>query len=419
VRRESLESPWSRFGPWIGLLPVLLMLLSSCAGRQLEGKVAGIQTRLQSSIADGSKTIGCAPKETALAEANIKFAEEALRMGEYFRGNEHVLLASKYTEIAELKTDEVRCRAPGQVVGPAVPTEGDRDGDGYADAVDECPDEPEDFDGFEDEDGCPDPDNDGDGIPDVDDQCPDEPEDFDGFEDEDGCPDPDNDGDGIPDVDDKCPNEPEDFDGFEDEDGCPDPDNDGDGIPDVDEKCPNEPEDFDGFEDEDGCPDPDNDGDGIPDELDQCPNDPEDFDGDRDEDGCPDLAAKVDPCAIKLDDKIMFDFGKSSIDSVKFGDKNRQLLDEVYQILKTNPDITIEIGGHTDSKGSDKSNQKLSQRRVESVREYLVGKGVDPKKLTAKGYGESVPVDTNRTAEGRENNRRVEFNRTDNPECNR
>jgi OmpA-OmpF porin, OOP family len=378
----------SRLSAWIGflLVAVAMPLLLSCAGRQLEGKVAGIQTRLQGSIAEGSKTIGCAPKETALAEANIKFAEEALRMGEYFRGNEHVLLASKYTEIAELKTDAVRCRAPGQVVGPPVPKEGDRDGDGYADAVDKCPDEPEDFDGFEDEDGCPDLDNDGDGIPDTLD---------------------------------KCPDEPEDFDGFEDEDGCPDPDNDGDGIPDALDQCPNEPEDFDGFQDEDGCPDPDNDGDGIPDELDQCPNDPEDFDGDRDEDGCPDLAAKVDPCAIKLDDKIMFDFGKSSIDSVKFGDKNRKLLDEVYQILKTNPDITIEIGGHTDSKGSDSSNQKLSQRRVESVREYLVGKGVSPSRITAKGYGEGVPVDTNRTAEGRENNRRVEFNRTDNPDCKR
>ena len=99
-------------------------------------------------------------------------------------------------------------------------------------------------------------DTDGDGIPDDKDKCPNEPEDKDGFQDEDGCPDLDNDGDGIPDAQDKCPNQAEDKDGFQDEDGCPDPDNDGDGIPDAADKCPNEPEDKDGFQDEDGCPDP-------------------------------------------------------------------------------------------------------------------------------------------------------------------
>lgn len=99
-----------------------------------------------------------------------------------------------------------------------------------------------------------DSDSDGDGIVGADDLCPDEHEDFDGFEDEDGCPDLDNDGDGIPDDRDNCPNQPEDFDGFEDEDGCPDLDNDGDGIPDIADKCPDEAEDFDGIQDEDGCP---------------------------------------------------------------------------------------------------------------------------------------------------------------------
>jgi outer membrane protein OmpA-like peptidoglycan-associated protein len=98
-------------------------------------------------------------------------------------------------------------------------------------------------------------DRDGDGIPDNVDRCPDQPEDKDGFQDEDGCPDLDNDGDGIPDALDKCPNEPEDKDGFQDEDGCPDPDNDGDGIPDTLDKCPNEPETFNNYKDDDGCPD--------------------------------------------------------------------------------------------------------------------------------------------------------------------
>ncbi|MFW5921291.1 MAG: OmpA family protein, partial [Polyangiales bacterium] len=106
---------------------------------------------------------------------------------------------------------------PAEPEGPS-----DRDGDGILDPDDECPDEPEDVDGFEDEDGCPDPDNDEDGILDEDDECPLEPEDVDGFEDEDGCPDPDNDGDGILDVDDECPDEPEVVNGVDDEDGCPD-----------------------------------------------------------------------------------------------------------------------------------------------------------------------------------------------------
>jgi len=201
------------------------------------------------------------------------------------------------------------------------PTPTDRDGDGLLDPDDKCPDEAEDKDGFQDEDGCPDPDNDEDGVLDADDKCGDEKEDQDGFEDDDGCPDPDNDGDKILDVNDKCPNKPEsmngtddddgcpegdqdkdgildaidkcpadkeDVDGHEDEDGCPDNDNDGDGIPDATDGCPNEAEDIDGFEDEDGCLDPDNDGDSVKDADDKCPDEPEDIDGFEDTDGCPD-----------------------------------------------------------------------------------------------------------------------------------
>ncbi|PRQ00550.1 OmpA family protein [Enhygromyxa salina] len=379
-----------------------LVLLSSCAGKLLEGKVGGTQTRLQDTIANGSKTIGCAPKETALAEANVKFAEEALKMGEYYRGKEHVILAGKYTEIAELKTDPVRCRAPGNVTAAAAPTAGDRDGDGYDDDLDGCPDDPEDFDAFEDEDGCPDKDNDGDGVEDA--SALDENRVWINLDQKDKV---------------DCRNDPEDPDGFEDEDGCPDPDNDQDGILDGDDTCPNDPEDFDQFEDEDGCPEADNDKDGILDGDDSCPNDPEDFDGDQDEDGCPDLAVKVDPCAIKLDDKVLFDSNKHSITTKKadVSEKNHKLLDDVVTVLNNNPDITIEIGGHTDSKGSDKNNKKLSQRRVDSVRDYLVSKGIAASRVATKGYGEDVPVDSNLTKEGREANRRVEFNRTDNPAC--
>jgi outer membrane protein OmpA-like peptidoglycan-associated protein len=111
---------------------------------------------------------------------------------------------------------------PGDKKVPRASSKADRDGDGVPDSIDRCPDDPEDHDGFQDEDGCPDLDNDGDGIQDVDDLCPNEPEDRDGFEDADGCPDPDNDHDRIPDAVDKCPNEPETYNGKEDEDGCPD-----------------------------------------------------------------------------------------------------------------------------------------------------------------------------------------------------
>lgn len=102
---------------------------------------------------------------------------------------------------------------------------------------------------------APSDDRDGDGIPDVADACPDEPEDFDEFEDDDGCPDLDDDADGILDVDDACRLEPEDHDGFEDDDGCPDPDNDQDSILDRDDACPDEPEIVNGVDDADGCPD--------------------------------------------------------------------------------------------------------------------------------------------------------------------
>ena len=165
----------------------------------------------------------------------------------------------------------------------------DRDDDGIPDALDQCPTDKEDRDGYEDSDGCPDPDNDLDTVPDAVDKCPDQAEDQDNFEDRDGCPDPDNDKDGIPDVSDQCPNEPETKNGYKDEDGCPDEaDRDNDGVPDARDKCPDAAEDTDGFQDTDGCPDLDNDNDGIPDAEDECIDEPETFNKFEDEDGCPD-----------------------------------------------------------------------------------------------------------------------------------
>ena len=280
----------------------------------------------------------------------------------------------------------------------------DIDKDGIVNKLDKCPTVPEDKDGFEDEDGCPDLDNDKDGIADVKDKCPNVAEDKDGFEDEDGCPDIDNDKDGILDVDDKCPNDPEDFDGFQDEDGCPDLDRDGDGIQDVDDKCPDDPEDFDGFEDEDGCPDLDNDKDGIFDTVDKCPNDAETFNGFEDEDGCPDAIILKKDDTINLDN-IYFKTGKAELTSASF-----PTLNSVKRIFIDNPGIKIQIEGHTDSQGSAKYNKKLSRRRAESVMNYLITKlNIPANQLTAVGFGEEKPIADNKKKEGRAKNRRIEF----------
>ena len=289
------------------------------------------------------------------------------------------------------------------------PNIGDRDGDGIKDDVDKCPDDPEDFDGFEDEDGCPDPDNDRDGIPDVDDKCPDIPENKNGVEDADGCPEGgtnDRDGDGIPDNLDKCPDQPEDLDGFQDADGCPDPDNDGDGILDVDDLCPNDPEDKDGFEDADGCPELDNDHDRIPDKDDKCPNDPETYNGYQDADGCPDRGrVVVTETTIEILDVIYFDYNKDTIQSRSF-----PILDAIAATMQGNPSIQlIEIQGHTDERGDDAYNLELSDRRAKSVMKYLVDKGVDQKRLTAQGYGETQPLDRAHNEKAWSKNRRVAF----------
>jgi outer membrane protein OmpA-like peptidoglycan-associated protein len=281
----------------------------------------------------------------------------------------------------------------------------DTDKDGVKDADDACVDSPEDYDGFEDEDGCPDLDNDGDNIPDVQDKCPDLPEDMDNFEDDDGCPDLDNDQDGIPDRDDRCPNEPEDFDGDEDTDGCPDlvKDSDNDGIPDDVDRCPLQPEDIDGFQDDDGCPDLDNDLDGIPDEVDNCPSSPETFNGFQDEDGCPDEKPIEEKFLLR---GVNFESGSAALTPDSYG-----VLDEVVRSLQAYPEVRVEIRGHTDSQGPASFNLELSQRRAESVRQYLVNAGIDPSRLVSIGVGEEEPIASNATPEGRLQNRRIEFRR--------
>jgi OmpA-OmpF porin, OOP family len=289
------------------------------------------------------------------------------------------------------------------------PSIGDRDGDGYKDDVDQCPDDPEDFDDFEDEDGCPEPDNDKDGILDDPDKCPNEPETKNGYQDDDGCPDAttfDRDGDRIPDDVDKCPDDPEDFDNFEDEDGCPDPDNDKDGIKDVEDACPMVPEDKDGFEDTDGCPDPDNDHDRILDVSDKCPNEPETYNGVKDDDGCPDQGlATMTKGKIVTMKPIYFETDKDIIKPESF-----PVVDSVAAAINGNPWIDlVEIQGHADERGDDAHNLDLTERRAASVRRALEERNVLPSKLKSHGYGETKPICKKHDESCWSQNRRVEF----------
>ena len=260
-------------------LPFLLMgalaqALSGCAsGRNLSTRADGLETRL---VKIEMPAMRCAEHDYAVAKANLAFARVELDEGSYFRAHDHLDLALDAARSAEAAARAPECLTTPDRDGDGIPDavdkcpdaaedkdgdrdtdgcpeDGDRDHDGIVDSRDRCPDEP----GDKEHEGCPNriQDRDGDGIADDVDKCPDTPEDKDGFEDEDGCPDPDNDKDGVLDAVDKCPLQPEDIDNFEDADGCPDPDNDQDRIADAQDQCPNQPEDYDGDQDQDGCPD--------------------------------------------------------------------------------------------------------------------------------------------------------------------
>jgi OOP family OmpA-OmpF porin len=246
-------------------------------------------------------------------------------------------------------------------------------------------------------------DSDGDGIPDDVDKCPHAPEDKDGFEDADGCPDPDNDKDGIPDSIDKCPNEPETKNGIDDDDGCPEKDEDGDGILGSNDKCPNEAEDKDGFEDDDGCPDLDNDKDGIPDANDKCPNEPETKNGYMDEDGCPDEVPAAVAKFTGVIKGITFRKGSAVINPSSF-----PTLKAAVKVLKEYPALKLEVSGHTSDDGARERNMKLSQERAESAKAYLVRNGIDAGRITTVGYGPDKPLVSGK-GKVQEKNRRIEF----------
>jgi len=185
-------------------------------------------------------------------------------------------------------------------------------------------------------------------------------------------------------------------------------DHDGDGLTGRDDRCPFDAEDHDGWEDEDGCPDLDDDGDGVPDDEDRCPSEPETRNGVDDEDGCPDeglVEYDAERGRIFIFEKVYFDLDKATIQARSF-----PVLDAVVTVLKQFPEIlSVEVGGHTDAQGSSDYNRDLSERRAAAVAAYLERHGVEPTRLTSRGYGEDELIDERSTDEAHAQNRRVEF----------
>ena len=287
---------------------------------------------------------------------------------------------------------------PAAAIGfvDSVGCELDTDGDGVEDYRDKCPNTPEAAWGKVDTLGCP-LDTDGDGVPDYLDECPETPEAAWGKVDEKGCP-LDTDKDGVPDYLDACPDTPEAAKGMVDANGCP-IDSDGDGVPDYLDKCPNTPAAAVGYVDSVGCP-LDSDADGVPDYLDKCPTVP----GTEANKGCPEVKREVRQLLQKAMQGIEFETGKAKIKK-----KSYALLDEIAAIFIANESYIIEVQGHTDNTGKAAANKKISEQRAKEVMKYLEKKGVPADRMTAVGYGQEQPIADNKTAAGRQKNRRVEF----------
>jgi outer membrane protein OmpA-like peptidoglycan-associated protein len=298
------------------------VLLAGCAG-PAQSRIDEVKRTTARARERGAYR--CAPEALARAESRTEFAQVELRAGEMIRAEAQIDLAEVAAGFA-LRNAASCLTAPAPLPVPKIV--GDRDHDGVRDDVDKCPDEPEDRDGFQDDDGCPDPDNDGDGVLDADDRCPNEA-------------------------------------GTAAAHGCPDRDN--DGVADTDDKCPDEP--------------------GVPENA-----------------GCP--APKfivVHDDKIELKQKIHFQTNKATI----LPDSN-PLLTEIADVLR-HKEVRVRIEGHTDSRGSAALNTKLSRARADAVRAWLIGAGIAADRLESVGYGPSQPIADNRTATGREENRRVEF----------
>jgi outer membrane protein OmpA-like peptidoglycan-associated protein len=228
-----------------------------------------------------------------------------------------------------------------------------------------------------------------DGIADKVDACPEVPEDTDGFEDLDGCPESDNDGDGLADAVDACPDRAENPNGWDDEDGCPEeiPDTDGDGLLDNVDICPETAEDLDGHEDADGCPDRDNDGDLISDARDQCPDRAEVYNNINDDDGCPDEGRIV---LTKDEIKVVLKVHYFETDSDLVRDESKPVLDDVAGVMQRFENLMlVEVRGFTDARGDEEYNQDLSDRRADAIARYLRSQEIAEERLIPKGYGET------------------------------
>jgi len=258
----------------------------------------------------------------------------------------------------------------------------DADGDGVSDKKDKCPGTPAGV--AVDATGCP-LDRDGDGVPDYLDKCPD----VKGLAALQGCPD--RDGDGVPDYLDKCP----DVAGKAELQGCPDTDN--DGVTDLADKCPNTPA---GVKvDATGCP-LDRDGDGVPDYLDRCP----DRAGPASNKGCPEIKAETKKRLSEATKFINFEFNKAVLLPSSY-----PTLKDLAAIMAEYPDYSMSIAGHTDSKGKDDYNLRLSYDRAASARTYMLSQNVPADRIESRGYGKTKPIADNATAKGQALNRRVEF----------
>ncbi len=256
----------------------------------------------------------------------------------------------------------------------------DTDDDGIIDKEDECPNT---F-GLIQFNGCPD--TDGDGVRESLDKCPLAS----GPIELNGCPDIDRDG--VADKNDECPRTK----GSVKTRGCPDKDN--DGVADKFDKCPEVP----GSANNRGCPWNDADKDGVIDKNDKCPNQI----GPVKNDGCP--YPKLSQVEVQKIDAyaktILFDLGKADLRPASY-----QILNGVVSIMNKYKNERFHIAGHTDNTLTKDFNQTLSQNRANAIRNYLISKGVEASRLTAKGYGEENPVKSNDTEEGRKENRRVEI----------
>jgi outer membrane protein OmpA-like peptidoglycan-associated protein len=364
-----------RFNRFAAILAAFVLWSSFVGGceatSQMRGRIASVLSTLDQAERNGARR--CAPRELAIGRAEAHFASMELDEGDLGRATQHFEQAQPNANAAMRLSPPDRC-LPRAATPPPPPRPGDRDGDGYLDPQDSCPDQPENFNGFRDEDGCPD--------------------------------DPDTDGDGLPDSTDHCVVDPEDRDSYQDDDGCPEPDNDADGIVDARDHCPNDPEDVDGFQDEDGCQDPDNDQDTVLDTADNCPLEA----GTPDNAGCPPVFQHIQVTQHGVRFHVEFDLNRATLRP-----SATVILDEVVQFLNTphNRNLRYEVGGHTDSRGSARRNERLSRERAEAVRTYLIGRSIDGFRMTSRGYGPRVPIESNATEEGRQSNRRVELNEID------